>query len=625
MFLRTALPAVLASIFLVSAAGAQHFAPPPAVRGVPLRAPDVVDAPTHANVPTEQYSHGDPTGEEQYVLELINRARATPREEGVRLIKTNDAGIRSAFNFFNVDTARVRADFATYPVRQPLAFNASLITAARRHANDMLRGNFQSHVGSDGSNPQQRGNEAGYSGGVGENIFAYAQNLWYGHVAFNVDWGNAVTLHRQNIMNYTDEFIYTEFGAGVIDTKRPQEQGKVGPMIIVQNFGLASSGPFLTGVVYNDANSNGFYDVGEGLEGVEVMPSAGTYYAVTSSSGGYAIPVRSAGSNFTVTFSKGPLASSHTREVSVVDGQSVKLDLAPTVAPGPVVSVRPLAGAALVTDTVRFQWRRPMPNVDRYRLQVSRDSLMTSFIINDSTMTDTASVRTGFQNGLTYYWRVQAHNGAGWGEFGAVQSFRIVRLPAAVTLVSPADNGLVLQSEPRFVWHKPAGPITSYEFEIAHDQAMTNIRFRDTTVVDTSITLASIELDRYFWRVRAKNESGWGPYSETRTVQSAVAGIETDDAHVSNRSLIRSIFPNPTAYGTTVTIELRLAGLYTFDLIDQLGRIVGMDPIAGTVEYTPGTYTVPLSVASIAPGYYFLRLNSATGESTMHRLVVTGR
>lgn len=48
---------------------------------------------------------------------------------------------------------------------------------------------------------------------------------------------------------------------------------------------------FITGVAYQDNNSNGLYDPGEGLSGVSVIPDHGGWYAVTSSSGGYAIPV----------------------------------------------------------------------------------------------------------------------------------------------------------------------------------------------------------------------------------------------------------------------------------------------------------------------------------------------
>ncbi|MHC4860574.1 MAG: hypothetical protein ACYTDY_10830, partial [Planctomycetota bacterium] len=45
--------------------------------------------------------------------------------------------------------------------------------------------------------------------------------------------------------------------------------------------------PFVLGVVYRDANGNGFYDVGEGVKGVTVGTTDGTYSTTSSSSGGY--------------------------------------------------------------------------------------------------------------------------------------------------------------------------------------------------------------------------------------------------------------------------------------------------------------------------------------------------
>lgn len=41
------------------------------------------------------YSIGQPTGEEQYHLELINRARANPSAEGARLASSTDAAEKS--------------------------------------------------------------------------------------------------------------------------------------------------------------------------------------------------------------------------------------------------------------------------------------------------------------------------------------------------------------------------------------------------------------------------------------------------------------------------------------------------------------------------------------------------
>jgi len=46
----------------------------------------------------------------------------------------------------------------------------------------------------------------------------------------------------------------------------------------------------LVGVAYADQNGNGAYDPGEGLAGMNIVPDAGDTYAITSMSGGYAIP-----------------------------------------------------------------------------------------------------------------------------------------------------------------------------------------------------------------------------------------------------------------------------------------------------------------------------------------------
>ena len=81
----------------------------------------------------------------QRVLDLVNQARATPRNCGER-----------AFN-----------------AARPLRWNDTLAEASRLHAEDMARNNYFSHGGRDGSNPAQRVERAGYRyRSTGENIAA---------------------------------------------------------------------------------------------------------------------------------------------------------------------------------------------------------------------------------------------------------------------------------------------------------------------------------------------------------------------------------------------------------------------------------------------------------------------
>ena len=88
-------------------------------------------------------------------------------------------------------------------------------------------------------------------------------------------------------------------------------------------FGTANT-VFITGVAYQDANSNGVYDPGEGVSGVTVTPSKGDWYAVTSTSGGYAIPVPANSGTYTLTATGGPLNGA-TATVTV-GADSVKAD-----------------------------------------------------------------------------------------------------------------------------------------------------------------------------------------------------------------------------------------------------------------------------------------------------------
>lgn len=92
-----------------------------------------------------------PTAFEQYMLELVNQARADPGE----------AAEKYGFSLGNIpDTAL-----------EPLAMNEDLLEAARGHSEWMENTDTFSHTGAGGSNPSERADAAGWDGGgVGENI-----------------------------------------------------------------------------------------------------------------------------------------------------------------------------------------------------------------------------------------------------------------------------------------------------------------------------------------------------------------------------------------------------------------------------------------------------------------------
>jgi len=281
------------------------------------------------------YSIGQPTDEEQLYLEYINRSRANPTAEGVRLAATTDPDVMSAYSYFGVDLTLMQLEFATNPPVPPLAMNAKLLAAARLHSGDMFTNQYQGHNGTDGSTPGTRAIAQGYNpSSIGENVYATAESVFYGHAGFNVDWGGSVggmqdpPGHRNNI----NSSLFREIGVGVVDGSN----GSVGPQIVTQDFGVQQTAtPLFSGVVYYDFNGNNFYDVDEGIGGVRVDVAGASNYAVTAISGGYAVPVPADGS-YTLTFSAPGLAT--TQHIATVSaGKNVKVDYLPIYTP-PVIS-----------------------------------------------------------------------------------------------------------------------------------------------------------------------------------------------------------------------------------------------------------------------------------------------
>jgi uncharacterized protein YkwD len=296
--------------------------------GTPVQAELAV--PDSGAVPSTVYSHGDPTVKEQLMLEITNRCRANPYTDIVRIFNTMDSYTRSAVNEYDIDQDAMIADFESYEAKPPLAFNSALISAARDHNDTMQAGDFQGHGDEDDGEATvaARLTAAGYTYScAGENVFCYAHSLSHAHASFIVDWGQPAGSdpigHRKNILDLDEHTAYREIGIGVLDEN--DSSTSVGPMLVTQEFGLDNTDiVFITGVVYEDGDSDSFYDLDEGMNDIEIMPDHGDYYAVTSTSGGYAIPVAANSGTYTLTATRSDLAVM-TATVQVLD-ENVKLD-----------------------------------------------------------------------------------------------------------------------------------------------------------------------------------------------------------------------------------------------------------------------------------------------------------
>ncbi len=253
-----------------------------------------------------------PSPEEQLWLQLINRFRADPVGE-LDLIsnyitldtgeefadpKANNSNVAEALDFFEVDAAILRQQFQQLEAAPPLAWSESLHRSAEYYSDLMIETDSQSHD-LDGLNLLDRVQTAGgfdFSGGgrIGENIFAYTEDVEHGHAGFIIDWGVSPT-GIQNPPGHRDSLINPEFReVGISILSEADDQTIVGPLVTTQHLGVDyADGPYLTGAIFSDTDENDFYSIGEGLTDVtvqlqrlngEVVASAEAY-----ASGGYRI------------------------------------------------------------------------------------------------------------------------------------------------------------------------------------------------------------------------------------------------------------------------------------------------------------------------------------------------
>jgi uncharacterized protein YkwD len=225
------------------------------------------------------------------MLEFINRARTNPALEGRFLDQVNTPYSHQARSDHPEYYTNLPGEFSAYPAAPPLAFNPMLLKTAREHSADMLSNKYFAHDTPSGLTPFDRMKKAGYDyETAGENIAGMGciapSDVLESHYGLMVDCYNIFdsTEHLGHRLNLLDP-AFKEIGIGFSDT-RDNGYG-------TQDFATRLSNPvcFIVGVVYRDKNSNGQYDTGEGIPNVLVTPNIGGNTALTSASGGYAVPI----------------------------------------------------------------------------------------------------------------------------------------------------------------------------------------------------------------------------------------------------------------------------------------------------------------------------------------------
>lgn len=548
---------------------AEPQAPPPAITQVDRTVPEAevtAGQIVRAGAGTTAYSIGEPTDEEQLYLELLNRTRADALTEALRLANTTDPEILNAYQFFNVDLQKFVNDTAPYPAVQPLAFEPRMIQAARGHSQWMLNAGIQAHIETNPTNdPGDRLTAAGYPWSTyGESIYAYAQSVTHGHAGFEVDWGNGPggmqdpPGHRINNHNAA----FREIGIGVINGTGANGTG---PQSVTFNFGnRANLGPLLTGVAYYDLNGNQFYDLGEGVGGFTVNVNDATFHAVTSTSGGYAVP--SANGARTVTFSGAGLTPT-TVNRTVSGNLNAKADLRLTYsAPALAGSATPAVG---VPNTYSFP---AVPGATGYQWQVAQATAWAGVEGAEQGLANVVTQITGSYSPVTLLTRRTGTAG-----------FQLAH-PA----VSPVNQFLTLNARlrvnagGRLLFWKRIGFASTAQVAVA--QVSDNDGASWTTVwnqagngatssldIELTFTQQSIDLSAFAGktvRVRFGYLFQSGSFFPDA---SSLTGFFFDDISFTGTDVLTGVVTTPVAAGTSFNFQPAVAGSYLLSVQPKIG------------------------------------------------------
>jgi subtilisin family serine protease len=156
-----------------------------------------------------------------------------------------------------------------------------------------------------------------------------------------------------------------------------------------------------------------------------------------------------------------------------------------------------------------------------YNLEYSTSSTFASNVTTITGITATSRAISGLANSTTYYWRVSSTNSTSTSAPSAVRSFTTVAplaIPVAPTLSAPANAATNVTRTPTMSWNAVTGA-TTYEIQISTVNTFATVAFGRTGLTARSIRVTPQLGSRtgYFWRVRAVNAAGTGPWSTVRS------------------------------------------------------------------------------------------------------------
>ncbi len=252
---------------------------------------------------------------------------------------------------------------------------------------------------------------------------------------------------------------------------------------------------------------------------------------------------------------------------------------------------------------------KDIATVSQYWFELITDTTNSSYVVKDTTLTDTSRQVSALHTLTNYWWRVKAMNEAGWGAFTSWSKFTtIVDTPGAAILISPNSSSNISDSVSSilFTWH--SAPLASkYELQVGSDQNFGTIVADTTGITDTVYTYHSKNLPKTFnWRIRGSNAAGAGSWSNSMAV-SLITGINGMSSGIPIVYQLMQNYPNPFNPSSKIRYALPFSSNVKIEIYNILGEKI--KELVNEQKNT-GYYEVNFNTTGLASGVYFYMIEA---------------
>jgi hypothetical protein len=155
--------------------------------------------------------------------------------------------------------------------------------------------------------------------------------------------------------------------------------------------------------------------------------------------------------------------------------------------------------------------------------------------------------------------------------------------------------------------------------QLAADSVFSNLIISDSLLIDTTRVASSLSYEtKYYWRVRARNLNGYGPFSSRRSF-TTLSSTEVQPGEGPVTYALHQNYPNPFNPSTRIEFDLPSSTYVSLKVYDVLGREVA-SLLEGVSE--AGRRHAEFSADRLGSGIYFCTLKAGAYTRTMKMVLL---